>query len=293
MIKVTESTLIKGDCLNVMQSMSPNSVDLIMTSPPYSDQRKSTYGGIKADEYVEWFKPIAKEMWNVLKDDGSLIINIKEKVVDGERHTYVIELILAMKKMGWRWVDEYMWHKKNSFPGKWNNRFRDAFERCLHFTKSKKFNMYQDTVMIPVGDWKEKRLANMTDNDHIRNRINGVGNRYGKVMANWKDRDMVYPSNVLHLPTTNVNKGHSATFPKSLPEWFIKLFSKEGDIVLDCFVGSGTTLIACNELNRIGIGIEIVDEYIDLSCKNLSYSYCDTRHGFNTYTSDTIVIPFI
>lgn len=119
MIKVTESTLIKGDCLNVMQSMSPNSVDLIMTSPPYSDQRKSTYGGIKADEYVEWFTPIAKEMWNVLKDDGSLIINIKEKVVDGERHTYVIELILAMKKMGWRWVDEYMWHKKNSFPGKW------------------------------------------------------------------------------------------------------------------------------------------------------------------------------
>ena len=83
------STLWLGDCAEVLKELPANSIDLIITSPPYADQRKSTYGGIHPDRYVEWFTPIATELLRVLKPTGTFILNIKEKVVEGERHTYV------------------------------------------------------------------------------------------------------------------------------------------------------------------------------------------------------------
>ena len=78
-------------------------------------ERKKTYGGIHPDEYVEWFLPISKELLRVLKPTGTFILNIKEKVLDGERSTYVMELILQMRKQGWLWTEEFIWHKKNSY----------------------------------------------------------------------------------------------------------------------------------------------------------------------------------
>ena len=96
--------------------MDDESIDLIVTSPPYADQRKNTYGGVNPDEYVSWFLPIAKELLRVLRPTGSFVLNIKEKVVNGERHTYVLELIIKMRELGWLWTEEYMWHKKKQFP---------------------------------------------------------------------------------------------------------------------------------------------------------------------------------
>ncbi|HLA48689.1 MAG TPA: DNA methyltransferase, partial [Nitrospinota bacterium] len=116
--------ILLGDCKKVLKTLEDNSVDLIVTSPPYADSRSATYGGIKPDKYVEWFLPITAELLRVLKPSGTFILNIKEKVVDGERHTYVIELILEMRKQGWLWTEEFIWHKKNCYPGKWSNRFR-------------------------------------------------------------------------------------------------------------------------------------------------------------------------
>ena len=260
--------LVHGDCLNVLRQMPSGVVDLIVTSPPYADSRKATYGGIHPDGYVEWFLPITAELRRVLKDDGSFILNIKEKVVDGERHTYVLELILEMKKQGWTWTEEYIWHKKNCAPGKWPNRFRDAWERCLQFNKQKKFKMYQEEVMVPTGDWAKTRLNNLSDND--RTRFNSqVGSGFGKNIANWLGREKAYPSNVLHLATECGNKNHSAAFPKDLPAWFIKLFTQENDLVLDPFVGSGTTCMSAYELNRRFIGIEKKDEYYELALSNI------------------------
>ena len=92
---------ILGDCREVLKTLDDHSVDLIFTSPPYADSRATTYGGIRPDEYIDWFLPISAELLRVLKPDGTFILNIKEKVVDGERHTYVIELILAMRRQGW------------------------------------------------------------------------------------------------------------------------------------------------------------------------------------------------
>ncbi len=260
--------LVLGDCLKVLQDIPSNSVNIIVTSPPYADNRKSTYGGVSPDKYVEWFLPISAELRRVLKDDGSFILNIKEKVVEGERHTYVLELILAMKRQGWLWTEEYMWHKRNSTPGKWSNRFRDSWERCLQFNKQRKFKMFQESVMVPMGDWAKTRLNSLGENDKIRFNSQ-VGSGFGKNISKWVGREKAYPTNVLHLATECGNKNHSAAFPKSLPTWFIKLFSEENDVVLDPFAGSGTTCIAAHELNRRFIGIELKREYFETAEKNI------------------------
>ncbi|MBW3635451.1 MAG: site-specific DNA-methyltransferase [Armatimonadetes bacterium] len=263
------NTLHLGDCREVLTQIPSQSVALIVTSPPYADSRKNAYGGIHPDEYVEWFVPIGEQLLRALNRDGSFVLNIKEKVVDGERHTYVLELILALKKMGWLWTEEYIWHKKNCAPGKWPNRFRDSWERCLHFTKAKGFVMNQDAVMIPTGDWAKSRLKNLSETDQTRDNSR-VGSGFGKNVSNWVGRDMAYPTNVLHLATECGNKNHAAAFPTSLPVWFIKLFSNPGDLVLDPFAGSGTTLLAARELGRDYCGIELKPEYHQIAQENLN-----------------------
>ena len=257
--------ILQGDCLDVLKNKAgDNSIDLIITSPPYADRRVHTYGGIKPEEYVEWFLPRSEQFLRVLKPTGSFVLNIKEKAENGERHTYVLELILAMRKQGWLWTEEYIWHKKNCYPGKWPNRFRDAWERCLHFTKSRKFKMNQEAVMVPMGDWADTRLKSLGKNDVVRY-DSQVKSGFGKNIANWAQRTMAYPTNVLHMATECGNKNHSAAFPKALPEWFIKLFTDENDWVLDPFAGSGTTLEIAKELHRNSIGIEILPEYCEMA----------------------------
>lgn len=263
-----DDKIIHGDCLDVLHDFPDQCVDLIVTSPPYADQRKSTYGGISPDKYVDWFLPRADEFLRILKPTGSFILNIKERVVNGERHTYVLELILRMRENGWYWIEEYMWHKKNSHPGKWPNRFRDNWERLLHFSKEKKFNMYQDAVMVPVGDWAQTRLKNLSETDKKRDNSK-VGSGFGKNISNWVGRDMVYPSNVLHMATECYNRQHSASFPVALPEWFINLFTMPGDIVLDPFMGSGTTCVAAKKSGRHYIGIDINEEYCQVARKRI------------------------
>ena len=262
-MKQIEARLLLGDCKDELKKLKDDSIDLIITSPPYADSRSHTYGGTSPDKYVDWFLPASAELLRVLKPTGTFILNIKEKVVNGERHTYVIELILEMRKQGWLWTEEFIWHKKNSYPGKWPNRFRDSWERLLQFNKDKKFNMYQENVMIPMGDWAKSRLKNLSNTDKIRDNSK-VGSGFGKNISNWLNRDMAYPTNVLHLATECNNKNHSAAFPEELPQWFIKLFTKENDTVLDPFMGSGTTLIVANRMKRNSIGIDIVPEYYEM-----------------------------
>lgn len=256
--------IIHGDCLEVLRTLPDACIDLVFTSPPYADNRQKTYKGIPPDRYVEWFLPISNELRRVLKAEGSFILNIKERTNNGERLTYVLELILAMKRQGWLWTEEYIWHKKNCYPGKWPNRFRDAWERCLHFTKQRRFRMFQEAVMVPMGDWKEKRLAKLSSTDRIRDESR-VGSGFGKNVSHWVGRKYAYPTNVLHLATECANRGHSASFPEALPSWFIKLFTEAGDLVLDPFVGSGTTAVACIKLSRHYIGIEMMPHYLELA----------------------------
>ncbi len=264
-----ETEIYLADCRDKLKDLPDNSIDLIFTSPPYADQRKNTYGGIPPESYVEWFLPISGQLLRVLKPSGTFMLNIKEKVVDGERSTYVMELILEMRKQGWLWTEEFIWHKKNSYPGKWPNRFRDSWERLLQFNKDKKFNMYQEAVMVPMGNWAKSRLKSLSSNDLSRSNSR-VGSGFGKNVSNWIDREMAYPTNVLHLATECNNKNHSAAFPEELPEWFIRLFTKEYDTVLDPFMGSGTTVIVANRMKRNAIGIDIVKEYYEMVKKQVN-----------------------
>ncbi len=266
-----EIRILLGDSAVELRKLATDSVQLIVTSPPYADQRKSTYGGIHPDRYVDWFLPISAELLRVLKPRGTFILNIKEKAINGERHTYVLDLIKAMRAQGWLWTEEFIWHKKNSYPGKWPNRFRDSWERLLQFNKSRKFDMYQEEVMVPVGDWAKGRLSNLSETDRIRDESR-VESGFGKNVSHWIGRDKVYPTNVLHMATECNNQGHSAVFPQQLPAWFIKLFSVKGDVVLDPFAGSGTTLIVARDMKRRAIGIEILPEYVDAMKARLGYT---------------------
>ncbi len=253
--------LLLGDCGELLRKEPAGSVDLIVTSPPYADNRRRTYSGVPVGKYVDWFLPISKELHRVLKEDGSFVLNIKERVVNGERGTYVLELILALREQGWLWTEEYVWHKRNCYPGKWPNRFRDAWERCLHFTKSKHFRMFQEAVKVPIGTWADTRLAKLSQTDLTRDESR-VGSGFGKKVSNWLGKSDVYPTNVLHLATESSNRQHSAAFPLALPKWFIKLFTQRGDMVLDPFLGSGTTALAALDLERRYIGMELNPTYL-------------------------------
>jgi len=269
-----------NDCLDQIKKFPNNCIDLIVTSPPYAGKRgMSSTKKIPIEDYVEWFLPISAELLRALKPTGSFVLNIKEPAIGGERSTYIIELILEMKKQGWKWTEEYVWRKTTSFPGKWTNRFRDGWERCLHFTKEKKFKMNQDAVKIPIGEWAKSRLmknngtekrkiTEMSKDDRKRRRSKS-GSGLERQVANWLDRDMVFPDNVLEFaPIVNNKKKHSAAFPDALPEWFIKLFTDPGDLVLDPFIGSGTTAVSAIKLKRHYIGIEKQKKYWNLAQKN-------------------------
>ena len=263
MYNVTTKILL-GDSREILKKIDGNFIDLIVTSPPYADRRKNTYGGISTEEYVEWFLPVSEQLLRVLKPTGTFILNIKEKAENGERSIYVIELILALRKQGWLWTEEFIWHKKNSYPGKWPNRFRDSWERVLQFNKARDFNMYQEAVMVPVGDWANGRLKNLSETDKIRDNSKS-GSGFGKNISNWLKRNMVYPNNVLQFATICNNKNHSAAFPEELPEWFIKLFTQANDWVLDPFLGSGTTSEVSQRMGRNSIGIDIMPEYVEMA----------------------------
>jgi len=278
--KLPLDQVIHGDCLDVLSTFPDDSVDLIITSPPYADNRIKTYAGVPVKKYVGWFLPISYQLKRVLKPRGSFILNIKERVVSSERHTYVLELILAMRQEGWLWTEEYIWHKKNCYPGKWPNRFRDAWERCLQFTKQKNFKMFQDAVRVPMGRWSEKRLKKLSPTDRRRDESR-VLSGFGKNVSNWVGKDWVYPTNVLHLATECSNRKHSATFPVALPAWFIQLFTEPGDIVLDPFIGSGTAAAACLELDRHFVGIELDEKFCKIARERIRTKQASLRLPFD------------
>jgi site-specific DNA-methyltransferase (adenine-specific) len=258
------STVYTGDVSSMLSVLDDDSVDLVVTSPPYAERRKKAYGGIPAEKYAEWFLPISAELRRVLKATGSLVLNIKEGTQSGERQTYVYELVLALRKQGWLWVDEFIWHKTNPFPTGNKNRLKDGFERCHHFAKTKNFKFFPDVVRTR----SESKWAR--DNERRKNKgAHRTTNGSGMNMSRRVVGDLVRPSNVVTMPSSSINIGHPAVFPLSLPEFFIRLMTGERDVVLDPFMGSGTTALAAPGLGRRYVGVELSEDYLWDSAKRL------------------------
>ena len=268
-LAATRWWLIEGKCEEVLPHLPDGSVQLIVTSPPYADARRRQYGGLHPDDYVDWFVPMARHLRRILRNDGTFILNIKERVVARQRHTYVLRLILALQEDGWCWTEEFIWHKKNSTPGHWPNRFRDSWERLLQFNCRPTFSMYQEAVQQPIGEWASSRLEKLGTNDRAR-RTSNTGSGTGVRVQNWQGKRRVNPTNVLHLASECSNTGHPAAFPLALPTWFIHLFSLPGDIVLDPFAGSGTTLAAALSAGRLSVGIEQHSDYCAFADRRLA-----------------------
>jgi len=271
------------NCLETMAKMPDNFVDLVITSPPYAEARKSTYGGVSADDYVSWFKPIAKEIYRILKPSGSFILNIGDNTIDGETHLYTFELPIVLKReLGFKFIDPLVWHKKNPVPGKFKNRFKDSWEFCFHFSKTLdlKFNPY--AVAVQTKQESLARALRQKDDANVKS-LTGSGfttaagtikkniqkkreknNNSGTepIDENFTDLEMALPSNVLHYSGETTNVGHPAPYPIEIPAFFIKAFTGEGDIVYDPFFGSGTTGEVCLRTGRKFIGSELKAEYI-------------------------------
>lgn len=260
---MSEITLINADCASYLKLVSDESIDCVITSPPYALQRKNAYGGVEAEKYPEWFEEIAKEIYRILKPTGSFVLNIKEHVNNGTKDTYVFKTVLRLSEI-FMWNDTYIWSKTNPFPTGNKRRLKDGFEYCFFFTKTKQYKFFPDEVKVKSqSKWLESEKRRKNKGEHNTN------NGSGMTMNTRFCSDMVRPSNVIAIPIDCENHKHPATFPVALPEFFIKLLTEPGDTVVDCFSGSGTTGVACRALDRNYIGIEINEEYDEIARERL------------------------
>jgi DNA modification methylase len=276
----TICTVICGDCREELKQYD-GQADLIVTSPPYADARHKHYDSVHPDDFVEWFISFHEPFYNALKPDGSLVINIKDKVVDGVRHRFVWRTIDALCERGWYSIDDYIWHKTNPMPGYWPTRLRDGWEYCFHLAKSKRPYFNADGVRKPIGNWVESRLKNLGENDLSRhNSANDSG--FGRDLSRWVGKDTVLPSNVLSMAVVGKNKGHPAVFPVDLPSFFIKLLCPEGGLVIDPFGGSGTTGLAALGLGRRSVLIDNNPEYCKEAIKRVQVGGLIQTNGNGT-----------
>ncbi len=260
-------TIINGDCRKVLEDYQ-GQADLIVTSPPYADARRKHYDGIHPDKFEEWFLTFHAPFFNALKPRGSLVINIKDKVVNGARHRYVWRTIEALCERGWYSIDDYIWRKTNPMPGYWPTRLRDGWEYCFHLAKSKRPFFDSDAVRKPIGDWVESRLRKLGENDLSRhNSVNDSG--FGRDISRWVGKRTVLPSNVISLALVGKNQGHPAVFPVDLPLFFTKLLCPKDGMVVDPFAGSGTTGIAALSLGRSCLLIDNNPTYCQKAIRRL------------------------
>jgi hypothetical protein len=201
-----------------LPTLAPDSVDLFFTSPPYANLRD--YARIDPDDYVEWFLPFASAMLEAAKPSGSFVLNIKDRVVRGERHPYVYELVLALRRQGWRWIETYVWVKPNAIPGRFGPRAKDAWEYVYWFAKDRPY-FDLDAVRVPYRTTEAERTRREADVSPRRNTAAGHGRKRAQTFRH----GAADPGNVIQVPLTyNQHYGvaHTAAMPEPLAEFFIK-----------------------------------------------------------------------
>ena len=267
LFELGDHRLLCGDCrkeIDVERLMNESEINVAITSPPYASQRKydeaSEFKPIPTDEYVTWFELVQHNVATYLADDGSWFVNIKPNAAELDTSLYVMDLVCShVRDWGWHFATEFCW-ERNGMPQQVVRRFKNGFEPVYQFARS---------------DWKMRPEAVRHKSDNVP-LAKGVGagdtdtaKRQGTgdcaVEGNKLEAGFAYPSN--RLPTfagTHTALGHAAAFPVGLPTFFIKAFSDKRDIVYDPFLGSGTTLIAAEQLDRKCYGMEISPAYCDV-----------------------------
>lgn len=257
-----------GDCRDdqdVNELIKETKINIAFTSPPYAEQRKydekSAFKPIHPDQYVDWFADVASNVQKHLANDGSWFVNIKPPAKELETHLYVFDLVLAHVRQ-WRWLfaTEFCW-ERTGIPQQVVRRFKNQFEPIYQFV---------------LGDWKIRPEQVRHYSENVPQPM-GIGagdtnaaKRQGVMSAvegNNINEGMAYDGN--RLPTfngTHQATGHSAAFPVGLPAWFIRAYTDENDFVYDPFCGSGSTILAADQENRIAYGMEISPRYVDLIC---------------------------
>jgi site-specific DNA-methyltransferase (adenine-specific) len=245
---------MKGDCLEKMKEIESGSVDMVLTSPPYDNLRD--YG----KDFTGWgdhiWKPCLDEIYRTIKEGGVCVWVVADATIKGSETGTSFKQALYAKKIGFNLHDTMIWHKPNAMPQVDKSRFCQSFEYMFVFSKGKPKNPTPKMVETKNGGKFLKRGDGNPQN--INKKGGGVVNK------------MRIGFNVINLCVGGKNNGHPATFPLSLAQDHIKSWSNEGDTVLDCFMGSGTTGVACKSLNRSFIGIEMDDKYFEIAKERIT-----------------------
>jgi site-specific DNA-methyltransferase (adenine-specific) len=260
--------IYQGDSLDLLKKLPDNSVDLVITSPPYANMKKYIDDeGVCPDDYVDWFIPYCKEIERVIKPTGSFILNINDKVEGGFRHPYVFDLISRLhKETGLKMFERLFWNKMKGLPNR--SRFGDRIEFLFWFVKEKDFKFKIDEMRTEYSAVSIKRMKKP-----LKKRYSRGDDDSALEYKDWA------PNPKGALPTTLINissqskkiaDSHVAVYPTELIKYFIMGSTDEEDIVLDPFMGTGTTGLVAYELNRNYIGFELQKEYVTLAENRIS-----------------------
>lgn len=268
-----------GDSLEVLRKLPSDSVNLIVTSPPFplTFQKKKPYGSIRIDEYVSWLLPIADECKRVLKEDGSFIIDIGGVWNKGvpTRSLYQCHLLLALHdKVGFHFAQDFYWYNPGALPApaEWVNvrRIRLKCAVNLVWWLSKTPWPKADNRKV-LKEYSEDMRRLLVRGYRVKTRPSG----HSITTKFTRDHGGAIPPNLIELGNNDSNGDylkrcqaaglpvHPARFPIGLPEFFIKLCTDPGDVVLDVFAGSNITGEAAERLDRRWIAIELVEEYLE------------------------------
>jgi len=266
----------EGDCMKLSKQMPDEHIDLVVTSPPYADT--VSYGsGVNVfhpDNYSDWILPLFEESSRFLKKTGSFILNINDRILNGSRSIYVMETVIdIVRKTDLKLFDRYIWHKKSTLPVHGDRRFNDRVEYIFHFVRDvKNFKSNMDDVRVPYKDISLRRFKNkMHGNDKVNEDGTTSLSDRGESKANVIGTK---PTTVFQFDTCSALRGidHPAPFHPQIPNFFIKWLTDEDDVVLDPFMGGGTTAESAMKLNRKWIGMELNPKYIEMSNKRLKSS---------------------
>ena len=265
-----------ADSLDVMRNSAPGSINLIMTSPPFALTRKKDYGNEQEDAYLEWFQPFAKQFFRLLRDDGSLVIDLGGAWKPGApvRSLYHFKLlILLCEEFGFHLAQEFYWWNPSKLPtpAEWVNvrrvRVKDAVNTVWWLSKTPWPRASNRRVLQPYSDSMKGLLTT-----GYRAKRRPSGHEISKNFA--KDNGAAIPPNLIALPNTESNswylrycnendiKPHPARFPAALPEYFVRMLTDPGDRVLDPFAGSCVTGEVAERLERRWICVEREEDYL-------------------------------